>query len=113
IESSWMRSSSAEIPKDRSAAPLFTKINKNQSSLETAIQQCSNELKHIAEQASMVVAVGDISSTILWSASSGQMQRAAERVNFIQGGQWREDLVGTNALALSLKTQNSSCVFSN
>ncbi|MDQ9008139.1 transcriptional regulator [Acinetobacter gerneri] len=113
IESSWMRSNSAEIPKDRSAAPLFTKINKNQSSLETAIQQCSNELKHIAEQASMVVAVGDISSTILWSAASGEMQRAAERVNFIQGGQWREDLVGTNALALSLKTQNSSCVFSN
>ncbi len=38
------------------------------------------------------------------------MQSAAESVHFIEGGQWRE-LVGTNALALSLKTQQSSCVF--
>ena len=61
----------------------------------------------------MVAAVGDIGSTIIWSAASGQMRNAAERVHFIEGGQWREELVGTNALALSLKTQQSSCVFSN
>ena len=41
------------------------------------------------------------------------MQRAAESVHFMEGGQWKEELVGTNALALSLKTQQSSCVFSN
>lgn len=41
------------------------------------------------------------------------MQSAAEKVHFIAGGQWAEDMVGTNALALSLKTQQSSCVFSN
>jgi hypothetical protein len=61
----------------------------------------------------MVVAVGDVGSTIVWSASSRQMQSAAESVHFMQGGQWKEELVGTNALALSLKTQQSSCVFSN
>ncbi|SPL69825.1 sigma-54-dependent transcriptional regulator family protein [Acinetobacter stercoris] len=113
IESSWYRSNSAAIPKDRSAAPLYTLHNEKQSSLKVAINQCAEELKDIAEQAGMVVAVGDIASTIIWSAASGQMQSAAEKVNFIQGGQWREDLVGTNALALSLKTEQSSCVFSN
>ena len=51
----------------------------------------------------MVIAVGDIGSTIIWSASSGQMRNAAEKVHFVEGGQWREELVGTNALALSLK----------
>lgn len=59
----------------------------------------------------MVLAVGDIGSTIIWAASSPQMQSAAESVHFIEGGQWREELVGTNALALSLKTQQSTCVF--
>ena len=60
----------------------------------------------------MVIAVGDIGSTIIWTASSAQMQSAAERaVHFVQGGQWREEFVGTNALALSLKLNNQA-VFS-
>jgi hypothetical protein len=83
------------------------------SALANALQHCAQDLKHIAEQSSMVIAVGDIGSTIIWTASSPQMQSAAESVHFIEGGQWREELVGTNALALSLKTQQSSCVFSN
>ncbi|MFZ7812073.1 transcriptional regulator [Acinetobacter lwoffii] len=114
IASSWQRSSSAEIPKNRLAAPL-TDLKKTTSSstLAQALQHCAQDLKHIAEQSSMVLAVGDIGSTIIWAASSPQMQSAAESVHFIEGGQWREELVGTNALALSLKTQQSSCVFSS
>lgn len=114
IASSWQRSSSAEIPKNRLAAPL-TDIKKTTSSLTLAyaLHHCAQDLKHIAEQSSMVLAVGDIGSTIIWTASSPQMQSAAESVHFIEGGQWREELVGTNALALSLKTQQSSCVFSS
>ena len=114
IASSWQRSSSAEIPKNRLAAPL-TDIKKTTSSLALAyaLHHCAQDLKHIAEQSSMVLAVGDIGSTIIWTASSPQMQSAAESVHFIEGGQWREELVGTNALALSLKTQQSSCVFSS
>ncbi len=61
----------------------------------------------------MVAAVGDVGSTIIWTAASAQMRNVAERVHFVEGGQWREELVGTNALALSLKTQQASCVFSS
>ncbi|UIJ75830.1 helix-turn-helix domain-containing protein [Acinetobacter sp. SH20PTE14] len=115
IASSWQRSAQAEIPENRSAAPLvnLSPQSQRQSALHHALQHCAEDLKHIAEQSSMVLAVGDVGSTIIWSASSRQMQSAAESVHFIAGGQWREELVGTNALALSLKTQQSSCVFSN
>lgn len=116
ILSSWQRSKLADIPQELEAAPLIIQTQPNQQSpnvLKVALAHCSEELKHIAQQSSMVVAVGDVGSTIVWSAASGQMRQAAERVHFVQGGQWREDLVGTNALALSLKTQQSSCVFSN
>lgn len=113
IASSWQRSNTAEIPKDRDAAPLVIQKQSMKSVLKVALEHCENELTHIAEQSSMVAAVGDVGSTIIWSAASGQMRNAAERVHFIEGGQWREELVGTNALALSLKTQQSSCVFSN
>ena len=113
IASSWQRSNSAEIPKDRFAAPISEGSMSQGSALQHALSYCADELRHIAQQSSMVVAVGDIGSTIIWSASSRQMRNAAESVHFVEGGQWREELVGTNALALSLKTQQSSCVFSN
>ena len=114
IFSSWQRSSHAKIPKDRLAAPLKDeKTDTSSLTLTRALEHCAENLKHIAEQSSMVLAVGDIGSTIIWSASSPQMRSAAESVHFIEGGQWREELVGTNALALSLKTQQSSCVFSS
>lgn len=118
IISSWHRSRTASIPLDRIAAPIHkqnTSVQKNMVSnkLSMALKACGDELKYIAEQSSMVLAVGDVGCTILWSAASRQMRSAAEKVNFVEGGQWREDLVGTNALALTLKTQQSSCVFSN
>ena len=113
VLSSWRRSESAEIPSDRTSAPLVHLKTNQAQILHKALKLCQKELQHIAQQSSMVVAVGDIGSTIIWSAASSQMQSAAEKVHFMQGGQWREDLVGTNALALSLKTQQSSCVFSN
>lgn len=113
ILSSWNRSKTAEIPKDRSAAPMQAPAKQGPNALQHALKHCAEDLKHIAQQSSMVVAVGDVGSTIIWTASSQQMQRAAESVHFMEGGQWKEELVGTNALALSLKTQQSSCVFSN
>ncbi|MBU3848922.1 MAG: transcriptional regulator [Candidatus Acinetobacter avistercoris] len=113
ILNSWKRSTLAEIPKDRLAAPIIDHSTVHETALKHALNNCADQLKHIAQQSSMVVAVGDISSTIVWSASSRQMRSAAENVHFIEGGQWREEFVGTNALALTLKTQQSSCVFSN
>ncbi|MCU4414043.1 transcriptional regulator [Acinetobacter sp. WU_MDCI_Axc73] len=113
ITSSWQRSVSAAIPKERSAAPLLSLAQKHPSALDIALQYCGNDLKHVAEQSSMVIAVGDVGSTIIWTAASQQMRSAAERVHFVEGGQWGEEMVGTNALALSIKTRQSSCVFSN
>ena len=113
IASSWQRSVLSSIPKERLAAPLLNHNKKHKTSLDKALNACSSELGHIAAQSSMVIAVGDVGSTIIWTASSAQMQSAAEKVHFIAGGQWAEEVVGTNALALSLKTQQSSCVFSN
>lgn len=113
IHSSWQRSRTAEIPQGRSAAPMLPVAKQAPNALQQALTHCAEDLKHIAQQSSMVVAIGDVGSTIIWTASSQQMQRAAESVHFMQGGQWKEELVGTNALALSLKTQQSSCVFSN
>ncbi len=103
ILNSWQRSEIAEIPVDRQAAPLNSSLSHPQggSALQRAVQNCAEDLKHIAQQSDMVAAVGDVGSTIIWTAASAQMRNVAERVHFVEGGQWREELVGTNALALS------------
>lgn len=111
ISSSWERSQLASISSELEAAPLNEKIQIS-NQLNNALEQSKSELSHIARQSSMVIAVADIGSTIVWSAASGKMQKEAEKVHFVQGGRWGEEIVGTNALALSLKTQQSSCVFS-
>ncbi|ATO20192.1 transcriptional regulator [Acinetobacter sp. LoGeW2-3] len=114
IASSWQRSSSANIPEDRLAAPLIDiKKIRSSSALSHALQYCAENLKHIAEQSSMVLAVGDLGSTVLWTASCPELHKTAENVHLVEGGQWREELVGTNAISLSIKTQQSSCVFSS
>ena len=113
IIQSWNRSDKANIPTDRQEAPI-TKIKTEQSAyLRQALAYCQEQLQHITLQSSMVMAVADIGSTIIWTTASRPMQKAAEEVNFVEGGYWDETQVGTNALALSLKTKQSSCVFSN
>lgn len=114
IVSSWQRSSLAEIPKNRLAAPLTDiKQISTSSALSHALEHCAESLRHIAEQSSMVLAVGDIGSTVLWRASCPELRTIADNIHLVEGGQWREELVRTNALALSIKTQQSSCVFSS
>ena len=81
--------------------------------IQQALERCKKRLIDIAEQSSMVIALGDRNSTIIWTVASGAMRRAAEKVNFIQGGRWSESQVGHNALACAAKTGQSSCVFSS
>lgn len=81
--------------------------------IQQALERCKKRLMHIAEQSSMVIAMGDRNSTIIWTVASGAMRSAAEKVNFIQGGRWSESHAGHNALACAAKTGQSSCVFSS
>ncbi len=37
----------------------------------------------------MVLALGDVGSTVVWTASSPEMRKVAENVHLIEGGQWR------------------------
>ena len=113
IVQSWHRSDNANIPTERQQAPINATKSEQSYYLKKALGYCQNQLQHITLQSSMVMAVADIGSTIIWTTASKSMQKAAEAVNFIEGGCWGESQVGTNALALSLKTQQSTCVFAN
>ena len=88
IVQSWHRSDSANIPTERQQAPINVIKSDQSYYLKKALGYCQNQLQHITLQSSMVMAVADIGSTIIWTTASKSMQKAAEAVNFIEGGCW-------------------------
>jgi transcriptional regulator of acetoin/glycerol metabolism len=82
------------------------------SPLQTAVSRVQDELRRTAEDGDLVVAVTDDQTRILWTYGGRVMRRKAESVNFVPGGRWDEQSVGTNALAIAGRTGVPSMVFS-
>lgn len=115
ILTSWTRSVAAISP-DVSEAPLAdeseTAARWHGSPLQTAVERVESELRRTAEDGDLVVAVTDPETRILWTYGGRVMRRKAETVNFVAGGRWDEQSVGTNALNLANRNDRPSMVFS-
>ncbi|EAQ00330.1 hypothetical protein JNB_09164 [Janibacter sp. HTCC2649] len=115
IVDSWNRSahrvadSVTEAPMDD---PEQTQAAFEESPLHVAVGQLETELRRVAEDGDLVVAVTDRDTRLLWTYGGRVMRRKAERVNFVVGGRWDEDSVGTNALSLAQQTGRTQTVFS-
>ncbi|MBZ5738642.1 transcriptional regulator [Nocardioides mangrovi] len=115
ILTSWTRSEAA-ISTDVREAPLAdeseTAAYWRGSPLETAVERVEAELRRTAEDGDLVVAVTDPETRILWTYGGRVMRRKAETVNFVVGGRWDDESVGTNALDLANRTATPAMVFS-
>ncbi|MCD0452015.1 transcriptional regulator [Actinocorallia sp. API 0066] len=111
ISASWRRSIGAVDP-GTGSAPLSASADWARSPLRAPVEAVAGELRAVAEDAGFVAAVTDERCTILWTCGGTVMSRRAGAVNFAQGGRWDEASMGTNALALALKTGAPSSVFS-
>ena len=115
ILSSWARSEAAISP-DVTHAPLADEGETAElwrgSPLQTAVQRVEAELRRTAEDGDLVVAVTDAETRILWTYGGRVMRRKAETVNFVPGGRWDDESVGTNALDLANRLATPAMVFS-
>jgi transcriptional regulator of acetoin/glycerol metabolism len=115
ILTSWTRSEAAISP-DVVEAPLAdeTEIESiwRDSPLQTAVENVESELRRTAEDGDLVLAVTDAETRILWTYGGRVMRRKAETVNFVAGGRWDDESVGTNALDLANRLSEPSMVFS-
>ena len=115
ILSSWARSEAAISP-DVTHAPLADEGETAEmwrgSPLQTAVQRVEAELRRTAEDGDLVVAVTDAETRILWTYGGRVMRRKAETVNFVPGGRWDDESVGTNALDLANRLARPAMVFS-
>lgn len=110
IGDSWRRSIRAVDP-GKDAAPV-TDADWAHSPLREPVEAVADELRTIAEDAGFVAAVTNDTGTILWTCGGRVMSRRAGAVNFLPGGRWDEASMGTNALALALRTGVPHSVFS-
>lgn len=115
IVDSWNRSAD-HVPDSVTEAPMDdpdqTQAAFEESPLHVAVGQLESELRRVAEDGDLVVAVTDRDTRLLWTYGGRVMRRKAERVNFVVGGRWDEDSVGTNALSLAQQTGRTQTVFS-
>ncbi len=115
ILSSWARSEAA-ISTDVTHAPLADEGETQElwqgSPLQTAVERVEAELRRTCEDGDLVVAVTDAQTRILWTYGGRVMRRKAETVNFVAGGRWDDQSVGTNALDLANRMNTPAMVFS-
>jgi hypothetical protein len=112
---SWEVSRAAITP-DVREAPMADESDTaafwRESPLQTAVSRVEAELRRTAEDGDLVLAVTDEHTRILWTYGGRVMRRKAETVNFVAGGRWDEQSVGTNALAIASRQGTPSMVFS-
>ena len=115
ILTSWTRSESA-VPTDVKEAPLADESETASiwrgSPLQSAVESVEEELRRTAEDGDLVIAVTDADTRILWTYGGRVMRRKAETVNFVAGGRWDDESVGTNALDLANRLGEPAMVFS-
>lgn len=115
ILTSWTRSDAAISP-DLTEAPLADESETasiwRDSPLQTAVERVEADLRRTAEDGDLVVAVTDPDTRILWTYGGRVMRRSAESVNFVAGGRWDDESVGTNALDLANRLDEPAMVFS-
>jgi hypothetical protein len=112
---SWKRSS-AWVSPEVEAAPVDDPDGAVARWYRTPVAQgvkaAEEDVRRVTDDGDLIAAVTDHQGRIVWTHGSRVMRHAAERVNFVPGGRWDEPSVGTNALALALRTGKPSTVYS-
>ncbi len=115
VLASWRRSAASVSP-DVAAAPVEDPDGVverwSTTASATGLRAVEADIRRVADEGDLVAAVTDRSGRIVWAYGSAVMRGRAERVNFVPGGCWDEGSVGTNALALALRTGQPSSVYS-
>lgn len=115
IAASWERSAwhiSPKVTEAPLANPGDASAEWESSPLCAAVRTIEAELRATADDGDLVVAVTDPGARILWAHGGPVMRRRAEKVNFVPGGRWDEQSVGTNALDLALRLDRAATVYS-
>jgi hypothetical protein len=117
IGASWQRMRGLGVdPDGTAAAPVLTfeqlEARRRASGLAAALPILRNGLLTLAEQARHIMVIVDAAGTVLWRDGSTAVRRHADADGFVEGVDWQEEAVGTNAIGTALVTRRPLQVYS-
>lgn len=117
IRDSWSRAQSAGVDPDRGAdvAVLDRREldeRRRASALLGLLEQITAGVSGVVDDGQSLLVVADAQSRVLWRQGDRRLLAHADRLGFVEGADWAETAVGTNAIGTVLGSGRSVQVFS-
>lgn len=116
IGESWQRMlASGKDPDGRSAPVVETAALdalRRSSGLLDVLDEVSRGLQSVVAEGDNILVVADARGRVLWRSGSPAVLSNADRLGFVEGANWGEGAVGTNAIGTALVSNRAVQVFS-
>lgn len=93
---------------DRSGLDLL----RQSSGLMTVLEDISRGLESVIADGSNILVVADARGQVLWRSGTPRVLAQADRLGFVEGANWGEPAVGTNAIGTALVSRRAVQIFS-
>ncbi|UUW90437.1 GAF domain-containing protein [Pimelobacter simplex] len=115
VAASWERSAAAGVEVGQGDAPITLETpdlrgRREAHPLARVFPLLDDVLGREVRDCGAVMALADAEGTLLWVCGTPETLRQAERIGFVEGSNWDERLVGTNAPGLALATGREALV---
>lgn len=117
ISDSWHRAQSAGVDPESdtidAALPLSElEARRHESGLAPVLDGLTRGLDTVIADGDNILVVADTGGRVLWRSGATRVLHRADRLGFIEGADWAEDSVGTNAIGTALMSGRAVQVFS-
>ncbi len=116
IGDSWQRMMAKGVDPDGLRAPVVEAgsidMLRRSSGLMSVLDDVSRGLESLVAEGDNILVVADARGRVLWRSGSPTVLANADRLGFIEGANWGEGAVGTNAIGTALVSNRAVQVFS-
>jgi transcriptional regulator of acetoin/glycerol metabolism len=116
IADSWQRLIAKGIDPERHLPPVVETAGldmlRRSSGLLAVLDDVTHGLESVIAEGDNILVVADARGRVLWRSGSPGVLGRADRLGFIEGAQWSENAVGTNAIGTALVSHRAVQIFS-
>ncbi|GAA3164472.1 GAF domain-containing protein [Rhodococcus baikonurensis] len=87
-------------------------LRRRESGLYDVLDDVTRGLESVTASGENIMVVADLRGTVLWRSGSHRVLDQAARLGFVEGANWAEDSVGTNAIGTALVSRQAVQIFS-
>ncbi|MFI8567942.1 GAF domain-containing protein [Rhodococcus sp. NPDC078407] len=118
IGDSWRRLQTLGIdpelgnPAERQMDASDLELSRRESGLFDILDDLARGLESVVQDGDNILVVADRNGRVLWRSGSASVLDRADGLGFVEGANWAEDSVGTNAIGTALVSRRAVQIFS-